>query len=396
MIFYEKHILSALIFKPDLIYTYGLEETYFSSIESRNIFKAIYEIYNLNRVVDYESIIQHAQKENINITIDSLLELGTTGIHDIDKYIQELFTAYRLKRIDLLSIKIKEWLKNKPDNEIILEIEKELIDIALKRQNLSLYELNGCLLSTITMLEEAYKAGITDATVKTGLTSIDNALGGFTAGEYIIIGARPGIGKTTLAISMILNIAKRRQKVGLFSLEMKKEHIIAKMIAQRNNLNLQRIIKGGISNVDLVKITDGCNELYGLQILICDQAAIRLHELKSLARKMVLSGCKIIFIDYLTLISFTDKNMNRPERVGFISKQLKAMAGELNIPVVVLSQVARSAEDKMPTLNELRQSGEIEEDADIVLFLHRKRNSDEMEVSVAKNRFGTASNFVLE
>jgi replicative DNA helicase len=190
--------------------------------------------------------------------------------------------------------------------------------------------------------------------------------------------------------------------VGFFSCEMSKEFLVMRMLARQTYSHLSVMRNGNMDARNNVTgktywetLEDGSKQLHDLPILIDDTPNIRLVDLKSKARWMKRRGVKCIFVDYLTLIKHGDTRVSRPERVGEISKSLKSLARELNLPVVVMSQLNRDAEDVHPTLANIRQSGEIEEDADVVMFLHRDRQSDEdhddirTELYIAKNRNGS-------
>ena len=220
----------------------------------------------------------------------------------------------------------------------------------------------------------------------TGFTQLNNLTGGFQNSDLIILAARPAMGKTALALCLAMNIAEylrsssseeKKGSVGFISLEMSAEQLTSRLISVKSRVNSQKITRGGIDQNEYENIVRACNQLRTLDFTIDDNAALTISGLKSKARKMaVKNNLKVLFVDYLQLLHGDKKNSNnRVEEVSEISKGLKEIAKELNIPVIALSQLSRKLEDredKVPKLSDLRESGSIEQDADIVIFLYRE------------------------
>ena len=246
----------------------------------------------------------------------------------------------------------------------------------------------------VSRLEEDFKYGGKLRGVSSGYTDIDVLTNGFQGGDLIVIGARPSIGKTALALSMATKVALQKNvMVGFFSCEMASVQLVNRLISGESRVNLRYSKKSKEGYFD--KIVNAADKLYSAAILIDDTANIGLTKLKNKARKMKRLGIKLIFVDYLTLIQHGNQRLQSYEKIGEISKSLKQLARELNISIVVMSQVNRNAEGRMPTLAHLRLSGAIEEDADIIMFLHRKRDGYETELNIAKNRNGPTDTIKL-
>ena len=219
---------------------------------------------------------------------------------------------------------------------------------------------------------------------------------GFQPSELIIIGARPAIGKTALALSMMTHIAMERKiSCGFFSLEMPYESIGMRLLSMTSHVDMSRIRAGWLKQPEVVDILKSAGLWFESPLYTVDTPNMRLLELRSMARRMVTNHqVKIIFIDYIGLI--TTENAAAPvyEQVSEISKSLKALARELHIPIVALCQVARDAEGHEPNLAQLRGSGSIEQDADVVMFIDRDRKRDESlsiqpaKIILAKQRNG--------
>ena len=232
--------------------------------------------------------------------------------------------------------------------------------------------------------------------VESGFHELDQMTAGFQPAEMIIIGARPSIGKTAIALSMIQHIAiEKKVPAAFFSLEMADVQVVTRLVSQVGRIRSDVLRTGFLSSVDFANLQTAASTIYEAPLYIIDTPNMKLLDLRSVARRLrSKEKIEIIFIDYITLIASENSSVPRHEQVAEISRSLKSLARELNIPIVVLSQVARSAEEKAPTLAELRESGSIEQDADVVMFLHRKRTPDEnqetipTELIVAKQRNG--------
>ena len=240
--------------------------------------------------------------------------------------------------------------------------------------------------------------------IPSGYSDLDSLTNGFQNSELIVIGARPSVGKTALALSMAANMAGRyKKRVGFFSLETDGMALMQRLLAGEAKVNSHKIQSGFITQHDFSRLGAAGDVLFNSPMFICDTPNMRLIDLRTEARKLkAKEKIEIIFIDYIGLISSESKDLPRHEQVAEISRSLKQLARELKIPVVVLAQVKREVEsrkDERPALSDLRESGSIEQDADLVLFLHRVKKKDgdeepdvsagkEVDVLIAKNRNG--------
>jgi replicative DNA helicase len=231
--------------------------------------------------------------------------------------------------------------------------------------------------------------------VPSGFSDLDDKTGGFHPQQLIIIGARPGMGKTAMALSMLEHIAVDKSiSAGFFSLEMPKEEIGQRLFSQITGIASERLRNGFFPEGAWQSIHDAADRLYDAPLVVVDTPVMKMLELRALARNMVMNhAVKVIFVDYITYITPEDNRVQRYEQVGEISRSLKALARELKVPLVVLSQLGRPAEGKAPSLSELRESGNIEQDADVVLLIDRERGDGTQEVietklHVAKQRNG--------
>jgi len=261
---------------------------------------------------------------------------------------------------------------------IIEDAEKAIFQLNENQSRGELKPAREVIQKTIETIERRYRTKEGFTGIPSGFDALDNLTSGFQNSEVTIIGARPSIGKTALALSMATNIAvKNRIPCGFFTLEMSEISLMMRVVSAESKINSNNLRTGLLRPSDFTKLTEAAGRIYEAPLILQDTPNIPLLDLRSLARKMVVKyGVRIIFIDYIGLISPEDSKQPRHEQISQISRSLKALARELDIPIVALSQVGRQSEGKAPTLADLRESGALEQDADLVLFLHRERNLD--------------------
>ena len=284
--------------------------------------------------------------------------------------------------------------------DVLENAEKKIFDISQERTTNDFQPINQVLTETLSMLEKLYeeKSDVTGLT--TGFRDLNKKINGLQRSDLLLIAARPAMGKTAFALNLVQNAAlKGDASVAVFSLEMSKEQLVQRMIASQSTVELKKIKTGTLADNDWPRITDGMAILSGAKIHIDDTPGIKISELRSKCRKLKIEkGLDLVLIDYLQLMEGEGHNESRQQEIAKISRSLKILAKELDCPVVALSQLSRAPEqraDHRPMLSDLRESGSIEQDADIVMFLYRdeyynpdteKKNIGE--VIVAKNRHG--------
>ncbi len=284
--------------------------------------------------------------------------------------------------------------------EVVEEAERRIFEISEGQQTSGFKQAREIVKHTVEAIEKLYRTREDYTGIPSGFPALDKMLSGFQNSEFIIIGARPSVGKTALALTMAGNIAIHRGiKTGFFSLEMSDMAIMQRLIASEARIGSQKIRTGMLRPADFKNLTDAAGSIYEAPLWISDTPGMRLLDLRAQARRMKSQlGIQIIFVDYISLINNEHADLPRHEQIAEISRSLKGLARELSIPVVALSQVTRDSEGKRPTLANIRESGSIEQDADVVIFLHRNRgesaedpehaNNVETELIVAKQRNG--------
>ncbi|MCP4571607.1 MAG: replicative DNA helicase [bacterium] len=231
--------------------------------------------------------------------------------------------------------------------------------------------------STFKAIEEAFQSDSDVTGLHTGFADMDRKTGGLQDGDLIIVAARPSMGKTSLALNMAYNVAIREKVgVGVFSLEMAREQLVMRMIGSAAGFNLHNLRRGKLRAEDWPRLTQACEELSQAPIYIDDTSGISVLEMKAKARRLKQQhGLGLVIIDYLQLMSSSGKVENRQQEISTISRNLKGMAKDLGVPVIALSQLSRGVEargDHKPMLSDLRESGAIEQDADVVMFIFRE------------------------
>lgn len=281
--------------------------------------------------------------------------------------------------------------------ELLDKAESLIFDLSESNRPLNFYHVRELLPDCFERIETAYrkKSGISG--VRTNFNRLDELTAGFQNGDLIIIAARPSVGKTSFALNLATNIALNDAiPVAIFSLEMSKEQVVERMICANAEIDLKSLRTGIFLDEAWEKISNSISVFYNTPIYIDDTPDISVLEVRSKARRLLAEkGNFVLILDYLQLMHSEERVENRVQEISKITRQLKNLAKELKIPVVVLSQLSREIEkrqDKKPLLSDLRESGAIEQDADVVIFLHKPKDEDEekdiVSLYLAKQRNG--------
>ena len=405
----EQSVLGAMIINKDAINT-AVEQLHpddFYKEANKEIYRAIIDLYNKNEPVDLVTLSEELKKrdtlENIG-GIQYLAELsGGVGLSSNIKYYCDIVEEKSILRRLILScdnIMAKSYEDSEEVNSIIEEAEKEIFDITQGRHREGFAPIKEVLLASFSKIEElaAHQGELTGLT--TGFIDIDSKLSGLQDSDLILLAARPSMGKTALGINIAVNSAiKADASVAIFSLEMSKEQLVQRMISSVAHVDLQKIISGSLDEEEWLKVINIMAPLSQADIFIDDTAGISLLEMKAKCRRLKMEkGLDLVLIDYLQLMESESRHESRQQEISSISRGLKALAKEMECPVIALSQLSRAPElrsDHRPILSDLRESGAIEQDADVVMFLYRdeyyNEDSDKKnigEVIIAKHRNG--------
>jgi len=371
----------------------NLEPYHFNGQNNKEIFKAISKVSKETKV-DTITVLDYLEKNNSEITIDNLLNITeqvstTANIQNHITKLREL--GNKRMAVKMLNQSADEILNNQlTATEAITRLENvkpKLVDCINEEKDL-FSEVNNAIdyLQEIVSIKKGEYKGNQPPVISTGIQSLDSITTGIWSGEYHVIAARPSIGKTAFALQLLQNI---KAKSLFFSLEMSTTKLILRLMQSLGNVNLKRLIDGRATQADWSGLKYGAERLKGLNMEIDDTQGITCEYIQAKTYQAVKErGVQCVFIDYISLIKYNGNQSVREQQVSEISTNLKRMAVKLNIPVIVLCQLNRLAEGNSPQLHHLRESGSMEQDADMVIMLDRQRDENEMKLIVAKNRNG--------
>jgi replicative DNA helicase len=396
-----------------------IEPDDFSLDSHRRIFLRMTELMNEQRAVDIVTLAHELSRNKEIEAVGGVAYLAslTEGLPIrpvIEDYIRIVKDKSLLRKLMLICSSAIARAADQSETalEVLGAAEQQLLEVGEKGITHGLQPLDQIVANSFGTIDNLYKESREVTGLATNFTELDRMTSGLQRGELIIIAARPSMGKTALAINIAENAAiKSKAIVAVFSLEMSKESLLRRMLASQAWVDQRKLQTGFLGREDQTKLQHALEELVESHLFIDDSAGISLSEMRAKARrlKQIAGGLDLVVVDYLQLMSATlpsaggKRYENRTQEVSAISRGLKALAKELHVPVVALSQLSRASErrgeDKRPMLADLRESGSIEQDADVVAFIHREAyyNRDEemsesdkakSEIILAKQRNG--------
>lgn len=402
----EQSVLGAMILDKDAIteVTDVIKQDDFYREAHKEIYGAIIDLYNKNEPVDLVTVSdQLILKGKLEETggIEYLADLTSAGVVTTNArhYAKIIDEKATLRRLIKASSEIIEFGYETQDAAQVLDrAEKTIFDISQNQSREGMTAIRDVLVNTYDEIERMYEheGGITGIT--TGFIDLDAKTSGFQRSDMILVAARPSMGKTAFSLNLCHNAAlKGNGCVAIFSLEMSKEQLVQRLLSSEAHIPLGKIRNGDLEEQDWIDITKGMSTLSNAKIFIDDTPAVTVMEVRAKCRRLKMEhGLDMIMIDYLQLMSGNAES--RQQEISNISRGLKGLARELNCPVVALSQLSRAPElraDHRPILSDLRESGAIEQDADVVMFLYRDEyyfpDSEKKgigEVIIAKQRNG--------
>ncbi|GAA0079232.1 replicative DNA helicase [Clostridium sp. CTA-5] len=384
-----------------------LEEEDFYRDGHKIIFRAILDMFKKDIAIDLVTLLEHLKSIDMleragGVTYISEISSSVPTTANLTSYIKIVEEKSILRKLIKASTSIIEESYNKQGEvEDVLDIaEKKIFDIAEKKTSKDFEPLSDVLERGFLEIERLFnnKGEITG--VGSGFSDLDAKTSGFQKGDMVLIAARPSMGKTTFALNIAEHAALREGKsVVIFSLEMSKEQLAYKLLCSEANVDMLRLRTGELDDKDWENIAKATGPLSKAKVYIDDTAGVSVMEMRSKCRRLKIEyGIDLIVIDYLQLMSGSSGSDNRQQEVSEISRSIKALAKEMECPVIALSQLSRAPEqraDHRPMLSDLRESGSIEQDADVVMFLYRdeyynKETEDRnmAECIIAKQRNG--------
>ena len=407
----EKSVLGAMMLSKDALYDvvqHAKAKDFYSSAH-KEIFEACLELHRKNSPVDTLTVSEELKKRNslemvggrAYIATLSMSVPTTSNAAEYAKIVAEKSTLRQL--IQASGDIIEKSYQEKMEAEDVIDFaERNIFEISQQKQTKDFTPLKEVLLENLNLIDKAanMEGGITG--VASGFADLDEMTAGFQKSALIILAARPAMGKTAFALNVAQQAAtKAGAKIIIFSMEMSKEQLGQRLLAIESRIELQRLKTGNLDQSHWVQIQEAMDQLSPANIFIDDTPGINIMEIKNKCRRLKAEkGLDLILVDYLQLMNYEGKAESRQQEITALSRAFKQLAREMDCPVLVLSQLSRAPEQrsgdaKRPILSDLRESGAIEQDADIVLFLYRDEyyNPDTeekniCEVSIAKQRSG--------
>lgn len=386
-------------------------ESFYLDAHSK-IYDVIKELYNTNVAVDITTVTDRLKSKKLLKQIgdvDYLLEIvnSVPTASNVDYYINIVNEKAILRNLisTATSIVSEAYMGDATINETLDDAERKILGVVKNRKSGEFKPIQEALTNAQLNLEKLSESGGEITGIPSGFYDLDKVTTGFHENELIILAARPGMGKTAIVLNIVVNVALATKKnVAVFNLEMNAEQLAMRMISSAGQIDGYKIRTGKLEHSDWKRVNEAISQLAETNIKIDDTPGITIGEIRAKCRRLAATekGLSLIVIDYLQLVSTTSKYAgNRQQEVAEISRALKTLALELKVPIIACAQLSRAVEgreDKRPLMSDLRESGSIEQDADIVAFLYRDDyynkearmddNNSVVEFIIGKNRSG--------
>ncbi|MFZ5437593.1 MAG: replicative DNA helicase [Patescibacteria group bacterium] len=399
----ERSVLAAVLIDPDAIVkvTEFLEPESFYQPKHQLIFEAMRDLYEKREPIDVITLTAQLKKKKQLTKIGGASELAelsnilstAANVVNYARLVQEKNVK---RRLISLSSEMSELAFDESKNakDILDLAEQKVLNVSQAHSAKDFIPLKDTLVESFDRIDELQKSGGELRGVPTGFQDLDRVLAGLQPSNLIILAARPGTGKTAFSLNIAQNTSVlSKKKVGMFSLEMSKEELVDRLLVSQADIDAWKLKTGRLDQQDFLKLSDAMGVLADAQIFIDDTPGMSIYEMRTKARKLMTEHkINMLVVDYLQLAHGRTKD-NRVQEVAEISQGLKNIARELRIPVLALSQLSRAVEsrgEKAPQLSDLRESGSIEQDADVVMFLYRKDDDirEQVTLKIAKHRNG--------
>ncbi|MGE7941195.1 MULTISPECIES: replicative DNA helicase [Lysinibacillus] len=413
----EQSVIGAIFLDPQALITASeilLADDFYQNAHKK-IFETMLRLSDQGKAIDVVTVTEElsAKKEIEDVGgLSYLLELANAvpTAANVAHYAKIVEEKALLRRLIRVATKIVEdgYTREDEVEALLGEAEKKMMEVANRKNAGDFKHVKDVLVETFDNIEklQSQKGDVTG--IPTGFRDLDNITAGFQRNDLIIVAARPSVGKTAFALNVAQSVAvQARENVAIFSLEMGAEQLVMRMLCAEGNIDAQVLRTGALTTEDWGKLTMAMGSLSNSGIFIDDTPGVRINEIRAKCRRLAQEhGLGMILIDYLQLIQGSGKpGENRQQEVSEISRSLKGLARELKVPVIALSQLSRGVEqrqDKRPMMSDLRESGSIEQDADIVAFLYRDDYYDKesesknmIEIIIAKQRNGPTGTVTL-
>ncbi|RJX16940.1 MAG: replicative DNA helicase [Ammonifex sp.] len=404
----EQAVLGAVLLDPDVVHRVAdlVRPEDFYQEAHRLIYETVLSLDDAGTPIDLITLVAglrregHLDRAGGASYVASLVDGVPTTAH-AEHYARLVAEKALLRTLIRVATRIRDlgYEAETDPNNLLSEAERLVLGLAQDRGAASFTPVKNILATALQHIEEVYKAQGEMLGLPTGFKELDRLLSGLWPQDLIILAARPSMGKTSLALSVALNVAKSGVPVGFFSLEMSKEQLVQRLLAAEAKIDQKRLRTARLEDEDWQKLIDAAGKVSAAPIFIDDTPAPSVREMRAKAKRLKAErGLGLIVIDYLQLMQSTRKTENRQQEIAEISRSLKGLAKELDIPVLALSQLSRAVEqrqEKRPVMSDLRESGSLEQDADVIMFIYREeyylKDSEKKgiaEIIVAKQRNG--------
>ena len=383
--------------------------------QNREIYETIYTMFNFSQTIDPVTVLDKMKElgyyhDNSRDYVLQLMDITPTAAHVV-RYANIVREKAMLRGLSQAAADITEMVHEEVGtaSEMLESAEKKIYALRKGEHGDTLEHVGTVLYRVFDTLTELSQSDSPIPGLSTGLRDLDTKINGLNKSDLILVAARPAMGKSTFSLNIGLNVAKKYNKtVALFNLEMSREQLVMRLMSSESFVELQKLVTGKLSEEEWVKLCMASTALSQTDIRVDDNPSVTVAEMNAKLRR--LDNLGLVIIDYLQLMSGSGygkgSGENRVQVVGEISRSLKIMAKELNVPVICLSQLSRAVEsrnDKRPIMSDLRESGAIEQDADVIMFLYRDEyynpNSEDKGVAeciVGKNRHGETGTVKLQ
>ena len=371
------------------------------------VFDTMVELHNSGKPVDIVTLQNSLKEKNVPAEVSSLefirdLVTAVPTSANIKSYATIVAEKSTLRKLIRLMDEIENscYAEKEPLEDILEDTEKRVFNLVQKRNTGEFVPIRQVVMNAMEKIEKAAKNKGSVTGIPTGFLDLDSRTAGLQPSDLILIAARPSMGKTAFVLNIAQHVAfKQNMTVAIFSLEMSKEQLVNRMFSLESKVDAQDLRTGQLSEADWEKLIESAGNIAQSNLIIDDTPGISIAEMRSKCRKYKMDhDLKLIIIDYLQLMSGSGKSDSRQQEISDISRSLKALARELSVPVIALSQLSRAVEqrpDHRPMLSDLRESGAIEQDADVVMFIyrddyynHETEKKNVAEIIVAKQRNG--------
>jgi len=412
----EEAVLGSLLIDPESIFRVSpfLHPDDFYIVKHRWVYETCLALHERREPIDFvtvtEELEQRAQLAEMGgpAFISYLINVVPTAIH-AEGYGRIVERAAVRRKLLQAASDIAQYAYDEAADvdDTIDKSEQVLFAVSQRRQSRDLLPISEVMRSYYERIEYLYEHRGEPLGIPTGFIDLDKLLGGLQRSDLIIVAARPGVGKTSLMLSMALNAARKfHQRVAIFTLEMSSEQIAQRLISAETGIDSQRLRLGELREDEWPLFVQASSALGDTLLYLDDTPSISALQMRTKARRLHAEhGLDLIILDYLQLMTGDTRSENRVQEISYISRSLKALARELNVPVLAASQLSRSVEqrgDKKPILSDLRESGSIEQDADVVMFIYRddvynpdSERKNVAEIMVAKHRNGPTGTIEL-